>query len=80
VPEADPPKALSYGKRPPARQSPLLGQPSSWATAEGRTFRVPKGATRVFLGFADFKTFASERGPGDYTNNRGELTMTLERA
>jgi hypothetical protein len=77
-PGGEPPRALSYGSRVPARQSPKLAQTFLMGDGKGRTFRVPKGATRLFLGFADFKTYHAERGTGDYTNNRGELSVVVE--
>lgn len=78
APSSKPPKAIAYGRKVPARQSPEIAQTFLLGGRQARTFRVPRGATRLFLGFADFKTYASERGAGDYTNNRGELTVTLE--
>jgi hypothetical protein len=41
----------------------------------GRTYRVPSGATRLYLGFAD--AFLYEGPPGWYGNNAGELEVTV---
>lgn len=41
----------------------------------GRTYRVPSGATRLFLGFAD--AFLYEGAPGWYGNNAGAIEVTV---
>lgn len=42
---------------------------------QGRSYRVPSGATRLFLGFTD--AFLYEGSPGWYGNNAGELDVTV---
>lgn len=42
----------------------------------GKRYAVPKGATRLFLGFADAARY--EGPPGWYGNNAGELQVTVE--
>jgi hypothetical protein len=41
----------------------------------GRTYRVPSGATRLFLGFAD--AFLYEGPPGWYGNNAGAIDVVV---
>lgn len=55
--------------------SPEIGQTFFVGDGEGRTFRVPAGATRFFLGFAD--AFLYEGAPGWYGNNGGALSVTV---
>ena len=42
---------------------------------KARTFRIPAGATRLYLGFADAYQYQGE--PGWYDNNGGKLTVTV---
>lgn len=77
-PSGDAPRTLRYRKRIPPKQSPRIAQTFFMGDGRGRTFRVPQGATRIFLGFADYLNHKPERGPGSYENNRGELTVILE--
>jgi hypothetical protein len=55
--------------------APEIAQTFFIGDGEGRTFRVPTGATRLFLGFAD--AFLYEGPPGWYGNNAGEFEVTV---
>lgn len=55
--------------------APEIAQTFLVGDGEGRTYRVPPGATRLFLGFAD--AFLYEGSPGWYGNNAGELEVTV---
>lgn len=55
--------------------APEIGQTFFVGDGEGRVFRVPAGATRLFLGFAD--AFTYQGAPGWYGNNGGELEVTV---
>jgi hypothetical protein len=62
--------------------APEIGQTFLIGDGVGRRYRIPEGATRLFLGFAD-ATFHADppdlsRGePGDYNNNAGELEVVV---
>lgn len=62
---------------PPAndRIAPILGQ--VFLIGDGRSFEyeIPRGATRLFLGFAD--GYFGKGPPGWYGNNTGELTASV---
>ena len=57
-----------------AELDPELGQTFFVGDGKGRRYRVPSGATRLFLGFAD--AFAYVGSPGWYGNNDGSLRVT----
>jgi hypothetical protein len=56
--------------------APEVGQTFLIGDGKGRAFRVPPGATRLFLGFADAAYFNGN--PGWYNNNVGQLSVTVE--
>ena len=64
--------------------SPLIGQ--QFFIGDGRissqdlqTFKVPAGATRLFLGFTEnYQFFDPDRLPGYYGDNGGSLTVDVE--
>lgn len=56
--------------------APRLGQTFFIGNGKGRSYRVPAGATRLFLGFAD--GFFYKGNPGWYGNNAGSLTVTVD--
>ena len=56
--------------------APKIGQTFFVGDGRGRTYEVPEGATRLFLGFVDAASF--EGDPGYYNNNAGELTVVVE--
>jgi hypothetical protein len=58
--------------------SPRLAQTFLIGDGKGRSYRVPKGATRLYLGFADGYYYTGP--PGWYGNNAGELTVTVKLA
>lgn len=55
---------------------PEVGQTFLIGDGKGRRYRVPPGATRLFLGFADATYFRGN--PGWYNNNEGELDVIVE--
>ena len=58
-----------------AELAPEIGQTFFIGDGIGRSFRVPAGATRLFLGFAD--AFRYEGAPGWYDNNAGSFEVTV---
>lgn len=59
--------------------APLLAQTFFIGDGAGRSYRVPAGATRLFLGFADGYNGSFYQGmPGYYNNNHGELLVRVE--
>jgi hypothetical protein len=56
--------------------SPKIAQTFFIGDGGGRVFRVPAGATRLFLGFADGALFKGL--PGYYLNNAGELCVQVK--
>jgi hypothetical protein len=58
--------------------SPRVAQTFLIGDGKGRSYRVPDGATRLYLGFADGYYYTG--APGWYGNNAGELTVTVEMA
>jgi hypothetical protein len=56
--------------------SPRIAQTFLIGDGTGYRFRVPSGATRLFVGFAD--AYLYKGPPGWYGNNAGELTVTVE--
>jgi hypothetical protein len=59
-----------------ASLEPAIGQSFLIGDGEGRSYVVPEGATRLFLGFADAPFF--EGCPGYYGNNDGEATISID--
>jgi hypothetical protein len=55
--------------------APMIGQTFFIGDGVGRRYRIPGGATRLFLGFAD--AFAFVGPPGWYGNNSGELQVRV---
>jgi hypothetical protein len=56
--------------------APLVGQTFYIGDGVGRQYRVPAGATRLFVGFADAFYYVGE--PGWYGNNVGQIEVTVE--
>lgn len=56
--------------------APLIGQTFFIGDGDGKTFLIPEGATRLYLGFADAYDFQGD--PGWYGNNSGQLAVTVE--
>jgi hypothetical protein len=82
------PRRLDFTKHERFRTlAPRVGQTFFIGDGRDRTFRVPPGATRLFLGFADAFSLgeASLQGnyqgrPGYYDNNGGHLCVGLKPA
>ena len=55
---------------------PSIAQTFFVGDGKSRRFRVPPGATRLFLGFADGFRYVGK--PGWYNNNVGQLEVTVE--
>lgn len=55
--------------------APGVGQTFFIGDGVGRRYRIPDGATRLFLGFAD--AFAFVGPPGWYGNNSGDLQVVV---
>ena len=55
--------------------APPIGQTFFIGDGKGRSYRVPRGATRLFVGFAD--GFFYQGAPGWYGNNAGQLRVTV---
>lgn len=71
------PPILDFTERNRFRSlAPRVGQTFLVGDGRGRTYRVPPGATRLFLGFAD--AYHYQGPPGWYDNNAGQLTVTVE--
>jgi hypothetical protein len=85
-PSASAPKRLDFTKRERFRAlAPEVGQTFFIGDGKDRTFRVPPGATRLFLGFADAYSLgeAALQGnyqgrPGYYDNNGGRLCVAVK--
>jgi hypothetical protein len=62
--------------------APEIGQTFFIGDGRGRAFRVPRGATRLFLGFADAYTGGHfyQGHPGYYANNGGHLCVETKAA
>ncbi len=58
--------------------TPRIAQTFLVGSEKGRTIRVPAGATRLYLGFADGYLYVGP--PGWYGNNGGELSVTVDLA
>jgi hypothetical protein len=76
------PRRLDFTTRERLRMlAPRIGQTFFVGDAKGRSFSVPRAATRLFLGFAD--AFSYDRGayrgdPGYYDNNAGHLCVAVD--
>jgi hypothetical protein len=55
--------------------APEIAQTFLIGDGQGRSYQVPSGATRLFLGFAD--AYLYKGSPGWYGNNAGELEVTV---
>jgi hypothetical protein len=77
APPSDPaPPRVDFTRRDqPAQVAPRIGQTFMVGDGKGRAYRVPPGATRLFLGFAD--AYLYQGAPGWYGNNGGKLTVTV---
>jgi hypothetical protein len=78
VPADPPPERLSFNRASEVFEelAPKVAQTFFIGDGAGRTFIVPSGATRLFLGFADAYLYVGE--PGWYGNNTGQLAVTVE--
>jgi hypothetical protein len=76
------PERLDFTKNERLRTlAPEVGQTFFIGDGEERTFRVPRGATRLFLGFADAFSFAKgfyQGDPGYYSNNGGHMCVEVK--
>jgi hypothetical protein len=80
-PSTSAPKRLDFTNRERFRTlAPDIGQTFFIGDGRGRTFRVPSGATRVFLGFADAYSNGHfyQGHPGYYGNNGGHLCVAVK--
>jgi hypothetical protein len=80
-PSTSAPKRLDFTNRERFRTlAPDVGQTFFIGDGRGHTFRVPSGATRVFLGFADAYSDGHfyQGHPGYYGNNGGHLCVAVE--
>lgn len=71
-----PPRLDFTGKEQFDVLAPRIAQTFFVGDGKGRSYRVPAGATRLFLGFAD--GFLYRGAPGWYGNNAGSLSVTVE--
>jgi hypothetical protein len=69
------PPRLDFTTREFDLLAPRIGQMFLIGDGEGHKYRVPSGATRLFVGFAD--AFGYQGAPGWYENNAGNLTVTV---
>jgi hypothetical protein len=79
-PSTSAPKRLDFTKRERfQRLAPRVGQTFFVGDGRGRTFRVPRGATRLYLGFADAYSDGHfyQGHPGYYGNNGGHLCVNV---
>lgn len=76
-PPATAPERLDFTdvERPDSVE-PVIGQTFLIGDGRGSRFRVPDGATRLFLGFAD--GYYYQGAPGWYGNNSGALAVTVD--
>jgi hypothetical protein len=80
-PSSSAPKQLDFTNREQFRTlSPEVGQTFFIGDGRDRTFHVPSGATRVFLGFADAYSDGHfyQGDPGYYGNNGGHLCVAVK--
>ena len=81
TPQGPPPESFDFGPdydftalAPSLRQTFFIGDGRS-TDGSAQRFQVPKGATRLYLGFADAWSFWHE--PGYYDDNSGSLEVTM---
>jgi hypothetical protein len=87
-PSTSAPTRLDFTKREQFRTlAPDVGQTFFIGDGRGRTFRVPPGGTRLFLGFADAYSLGEsalqgnyQGRPGYYDNNGGHLCVAVRPA
>lgn len=73
------PKRLNFTKRDGFDLlAPEIAQTFFVGEGVGRTYRVPRGATRLFLGFVDHHCGAPPCPPSWYHNNGGALDVTVD--
>jgi hypothetical protein len=73
------PRRLDFTKRDRFRSlAPRIGQTFLIGDGRGRSYRVPPGTTRLYVGFADGYLYTGE--PGWYDNNGGHLSVTVKLA
>lgn len=79
-PTAPPPPRLDFTKQDRFDLlAPRVGQTFFVGDGKGRRYRVPSGATRLFLGFVDHHCPGSRNcPPGWYNNNGGSLMVTVK--
>jgi hypothetical protein len=78
-PDGDAPRRLNFTKRERFKSlAPSIGQTFLIGDGRGRSFVVPAGASRLYLGFADGYYYTGN--PGWYGNNDGKLDATVEMA
>ena len=56
--------------------APRIGQTFLIGNGRGRSYEIPPGATRLYVGFADGYRYFGK--PGWYDNNSGELSVTVK--
>ena len=76
VPQVAPERLDLTARTPSDASFPEIGQTFLIGDGRGLVVRVPDGATRLFLGFAD--GFDYQGPPGWYNNNDGELLVTVQ--
>jgi hypothetical protein len=73
------PRRLNFTKRERfSSLAPRVGQTFLVGNGNGRSYPVPAGATRLYLGFADGYLYVGH--PGWYGNNAGALSVTVKMA
>jgi hypothetical protein len=80
-PSTSAPERLDFTKGEPFKTlAPEIAQTFFIGDGSGRTFHVPQGATRLFLGFADAYSDGRfyQGHPGFYGNNGGQLCVAVE--
>jgi hypothetical protein len=76
-PPKDPPPRLDFTRRKRFDDlEPRIAQTFMVGNGKGRSYRVPAGATRLYLGFADGYLYIGL--PGWYGNNAGALAVTVD--
>ena len=83
LPDADlldhAPRRLDFTKRDRFQTlAPRIGQTFLIGDGKVRSYRVPPGTTRLYVGFADGYLYTGE--PGWYDNNGGRLSVTVKLA
>jgi hypothetical protein len=69
------PPRLDFTARGVSALAPRIGQTFLIGGGYGRRYRVPAGATRLYLGFADAFFYMGK--PGWYDNNAGRVVATV---